>query len=182
MRWRIHPTLPFLFATLCPSLAFASELAFDRLPNSPAACTITHISWNNGTPPYTLQIFSDSDSTQIYNGITSTTYTWLVNMAATTNVSLSLSDNAGRMAFDVSAFSISPSLDVSCLNDDHADSNNTSIDTFMSEDTVLSVGEIAGIAVGAGIFAIGLGALCVYFFLRRRRKQFRRRQSRIIGA
>ncbi|PFH52988.1 hypothetical protein AMATHDRAFT_55886 [Amanita thiersii Skay4041] len=98
--------------------AYAQGQLTINTPSNPVVCQPLLLTWSGGSPPYFLSIHPGSDpngaSIQDFPQQTGTSLTWTVNIAAGTQIGLSLRDNTGNTA-QSAAFTINPGSDTACV-------------------------------------------------------------------
>ncbi|KAF8627020.1 hypothetical protein AX15_004601 [Amanita polypyramis BW_CC] len=108
---------------LAASTAFAQSSLTINTPSNAVVCQPLLLSWSGGTGPYyllgsSLHPFRGSDpSGQALEDLgqqTGNSYTWNVNIAAGTQIGLTLRDTSGLVA-QTAPFTINPGSDSSCV-------------------------------------------------------------------
>ncbi|ODO03326.1 hypothetical protein L198_02171 [Cryptococcus wingfieldii CBS 7118] len=87
-------------------LASVTGVATALTINSPASlieCQPTSLSWSDGTSPYYLAIIHggevSSSAYESFDAVDSSPYTWTVNLASGTNVTIRVTDSDGTIAY-----------------------------------------------------------------------------------
>ncbi|KAJ3744311.1 hypothetical protein DFH05DRAFT_1460426 [Lentinula detonsa] len=116
-------------------------------PSSLITCEPTLLSWSGGTAPYYLSILpggeTSSSALKTFDSTNATEYTWTVDIAADTEVTVQLKDSTGTIAYS-DEIDISAGSDTSCVTTSvsaSATAGSTSTDSSASTtsgDTVTS--------------------------------------------
>ncbi|KAM0751471.1 hypothetical protein T439DRAFT_347347 [Meredithblackwellia eburnea MCA 4105] len=100
------------------SLASSSLALLINTPVSLIACEPTSLSWSGGTAPYYLSVIPGGDpSGSILENLgtqTGTSYTWNVDLAPGTNITISLKDSTGTTVY-TAAVVIQSGSSTSCV-------------------------------------------------------------------
>ncbi|KAK4684524.1 hypothetical protein P7C73_g5651, partial [Tremellales sp. Uapishka_1] len=107
-------------AAVLLSGSFAAAAATIATPASLIVCQPAALSWSGGTPPYILAVIpggqvSAAALETLDDAETGTSYTWTVDLAANTYITLKLTDSTGAIAYS-SPLTIQAGSSTSCLN------------------------------------------------------------------
>ncbi|KAE9407688.1 hypothetical protein BT96DRAFT_914385 [Gymnopus androsaceus JB14] len=88
-------------ASVLPSI-LAQALTVNT-PSGLATCEPTLLAWSGGVPPYYLSIIPGNNTAgsalKTFDSTSTTSYTWTVDLAAGTPITVALKDNTGAIAY-----------------------------------------------------------------------------------
>ncbi|KAJ3776068.1 hypothetical protein FB446DRAFT_842698 [Lentinula raphanica] len=88
-------------------------------PSSLIVCQPSSLSWSDGTPPYYLSILPGGEisasALKTFDSTNATQYTWTVDIAAGTAITVQLKDSTGTIAYS-DQVTISSGTDTSCVS------------------------------------------------------------------
>ncbi|ORY76282.1 hypothetical protein BCR35DRAFT_353438 [Leucosporidium creatinivorum] len=141
----------FTLAAAALSLA-SSALATVNSPASLIECQPTLLSWTATTSPYYLSIIEDGDASNIAENLgtfTNTSYTWTVDLASGTNVSIALTDGTGQAYYSSSVLIIAGSS-TSCLGTNSATTETAAGSTAASSSAASASGSSSAKSSSSG--------------------------------
>ncbi|KAJ4476234.1 hypothetical protein J3R30DRAFT_3704774 [Lentinula aciculospora] len=110
-----------LFAALV-AVAFVAPGVLALTVNTPSSlttCEPTLLSWSGGTAPYYLTILPGGETSasalKTFDSTNATEYTWTVDIAADTEITIELKDSTGTIAYSDEA-DIAAGSDTSCVS------------------------------------------------------------------
>ncbi|RSH84532.1 uncharacterized protein EHS24_006054 [Apiotrichum porosum] len=110
----------FTTATVMAFVALAQSTMTINTPASIIVCQPAAVTWTGGTAPYFVSVIpagqvAATPIEYLVDGASETSYTWNVNLAANTNITLALRDSTGAVVYSAPLV-IQAGANTDCLN------------------------------------------------------------------
>ncbi|KAJ3859228.1 hypothetical protein EV359DRAFT_86656 [Lentinula novae-zelandiae] len=130
----------FVLVVVVTSIAPSVLALTVNTPSSLTTCEPTLLSWSGGTAPYYLSILPGGETTsaalKTFDTTNATEYTWTVDIAADTEITVELKDSTGTIAYsdevDITAGSDTSCVSTSVSASATAGSTSTSADSSVT--------------------------------------------------
>ncbi|PAV16636.1 hypothetical protein PNOK_0825600 [Pyrrhoderma noxium] len=142
----------FALLSVLTTLATTAYGLTINTPSSIVQCEPSLLSWSDGTAPYYLSILPGGETTatalESFSSTSDTSYTWTVDIASGTSITLSIKDSTGTVAYS-DTITIQSSSDSSCLSSSSASGTSSGSTSTGTSGTTATGTSSTGTATGS---------------------------------